>query len=194
MEYAAGAQKYVITISNTIKHPVMLSVLEFVYTGAMDKSRANPGDVMIAAKVIESEYLVNYCETLINGGEYDTAILNSISALSVFIIHCNRVHMRLMSFKTQLYRNLLIFSIAATYLTDETGKIAKELFFDKKRHSDVAIVVENKKIRVNRLFLSNRSKVLSAMMEGSFSEVCLQYLMWTFASFSTIHTSQGLSK
>ncbi|EGG18219.1 Rab GTPase [Cavenderia fasciculata] len=60
----------------------------------------------------------------------------------------------------------------STYLNDEIGERAKELFFNKKVYSDIQFVVEGKVLYAHKAFIYSRSPVVNAFVNSTkdFSE------------------------
>jgi hypothetical protein len=61
-----------------------------------------------------------------------------------------------------------------TWLNDEAGHVAKELFVNRPLFSDVAFEVEGKRIHAHKAILVGRCKVLAAMFSGLFVEGSLE--------------------
>lgn len=57
-----------------------------------------------------------------------------------------------------------------TYLNDETGRKMKQMYFNKKSHSDVVFLVDGQKVYAHKIILSTRSDVMAAMFSGNFME------------------------
>jgi Rho family protein len=61
-----------------------------------------------------------------------------------------------------------------TWLNDEAGAVAKQLFLNRPLFSDVAFEVEGKRIHAHKAILMGRCKVLAAMFSGLFVEDSLE--------------------
>ncbi|XP_071960539.1 rho-related protein racA-like isoform X2 [Antedon mediterranea] len=57
-----------------------------------------------------------------------------------------------------------------TYLNDEMGKQAKQLFFNQPALSDMKFNVEGTTVYAHKIVLATRSEVMSAMFSGNFAE------------------------
>eukprot|EP01130_Rhizamoeba_saxonica_P016412 TRINITY_DN7581_c0_g1_i1.p1 TRINITY_DN7581_c0_g1~~TRINITY_DN7581_c0_g1_i1.p1 ORF type:complete len:678 (+),score=138.23 TRINITY_DN7581_c0_g1_i1:112-2145(+) len=64
-----------------------------------------------------------------------------------------------------------------TYLNDELGARAMDLFFKKKLFSDVILIVEKQYIYAHRCFLSPRSEYLDSMIAGHFQNEKNMYIL-----------------